>query len=239
MLYGGLSDGGGFSSATEFEIGAQRIAEAVHCILGSLGKDVSGKNTWAAMRDGERGHIKEEMGLVEQFAKEYARPLYAKRLTDFSHYKPAYAERGREFAQMSVDSIRNAAPKLKAVAQSRGRELMSQKDMPAVVANVAASSYLVVKELADAMLKAVKTYPDHVGNPYTDSRFAKAVATLRRYVNAFFRAPEDELSGVFRPGPLKTSAERVAESFLARARQLRPSRVTQMWMETHGHVASS
>ena len=36
--YGGIPDGGGYESNTEYEIGAQRIAEAAHCILGSLGK---------------------------------------------------------------------------------------------------------------------------------------------------------------------------------------------------------
>ena len=40
QVYGGLPAGGNYRSSTEYEIGAQRIAEAIHCILGSLHKAV-------------------------------------------------------------------------------------------------------------------------------------------------------------------------------------------------------
>ena len=82
-LYGGILGGGGFGTSTEWEVGAQRAAEAAHCILGSLGKwTYGGDPHWDKMLRIEREHILEEMDIIEYVLKEYAKPLYVDRIND-------------------------------------------------------------------------------------------------------------------------------------------------------------
>jgi hypothetical protein len=65
---GGLPSGGSFTAFTEYEIGASRIAEAAHCILGSWGEYWSGDTLVA---DFEPNHVIEEFHLITKFASEY------------------------------------------------------------------------------------------------------------------------------------------------------------------------
>jgi len=61
--FGGIPSGGGYGSNTEYEIGAQRLAEAVHCVLG-------------AVMNEDDYHIKDECGLTNKILKEYSKPIY-------------------------------------------------------------------------------------------------------------------------------------------------------------------
>jgi len=76
--FGGFPGRGGFGSWTEYELGAGLIGEALHCILGSLGKIWRGVSDF----DLERGHIMEEVGLIDGALSEYARSLYWEELND-------------------------------------------------------------------------------------------------------------------------------------------------------------
>jgi len=215
QLYGGLPSDGGFGRITEFEVGAARIAEAAHCILGSLGRDVSGIGTWKALRDQERGHVKEEIGIIEHAIKEYSRPLYAERLTDFSDYKPEYMDRMREYADKSVASIRENAPRAMEMAKREGMKLLQQKDIPQSTINVAVASYAVVRQMGAALLRAVEDYPEHVGNAYTDPKLQMAVKKLRTWINIWFKASDEELDKPAFPNRLNDKlAAQVAARYL-------------------------
>lgn len=94
QAYGGIQSGGGYKAYTEYEVGFQRIMEALHCILGSLIKMTVGSKL-------EKGHIKEEFKLVSDFLDEYSKPLYiGKNFT------------ANEYASESIASIKNASKKL-------------------------------------------------------------------------------------------------------------------------------
>ena len=55
-IYGGIPSGGDFLATTEYEVAASNIAEAAHCILGSLGKRIGGciiahgKSPWCELK---------------------------------------------------------------------------------------------------------------------------------------------------------------------------------------------
>lgn len=204
-LYGGLPSGGGFGSTTEFEVGAQRIAEAAHCLLGSLGRDVSGRGTWSSVVRAESGHIKEEFGIIEQVAKEYSKPVYRQRLTEFDDYLPQYREKVEKQAEKSVSSILQAAPKLIQTVKASAQDLIKQKDIPLPIANTAAAAYLVVKALAESMRNAVKAWPDHVSDPYSDRRLRSAITKLRQYVRKLFTTSPEVLDVPRKPDALKVA----------------------------------
>ena len=145
QMYGGLPSSGGFSSATEYEIGAQRFLEAAHCILGSLHKASADYKQRLGI---ETDHIKEELGIMNKVMKEYSKYLYVDRVWTDSDYK-----------DKSVSSIRKAGPLL----AEKARNLEKQVDyssMPEVVKPVVKSLYLVVATLAQLMVKSVKDYPE-------------------------------------------------------------------------------
>lgn len=138
--YGGLPEVGGYGSSTEYEVGAQRIAEAAHCILGSLGKLLT-RSTWEHGLHYEAGHIVEEMDIINKSAKEYSRSLYRDRLL------PSYQ------ASRSVDSIRKASQNLVKVAE-KNLSALGREDLPLPVFHVADNAYRLVISLATAMEKA-------------------------------------------------------------------------------------
>ncbi len=65
FAYAGVPSGGGFIAQTEYEIGAQRIAEAVHCVLGAVLSD-------------DKYHMADECDLVHHLLSEYSKPDYPK-----------------------------------------------------------------------------------------------------------------------------------------------------------------
>jgi hypothetical protein len=175
MAYGGIPGGGGYSSHTEFEIGAQRAAEAAHCVLGSLAR----AHSWAEWMKkkggadlagwrGEIGHIKEEVALITSVHREYSRPLYSVRMTD-GYYQ-------EEDAKTSVDSIRRASAKLAVLA----KQLRPQVDSgyPALDA-MARAAYDYLEKLASFMQAAVKRWPEFVINPFDHPALRVEVGMLK------------------------------------------------------------
>lgn len=73
--YGGIRPGGGYKSNTEYEIGFQLIAEATHCILGSLVK-IQNSRLGMQWADVETEHITEEMSLILRYQEEYSQSMY-------------------------------------------------------------------------------------------------------------------------------------------------------------------
>lgn len=205
-LYGGMPSMGGYSAATEYEIGAGRMAEAAHCLLGSLGRHLgANRDEWNTMIKYEREHIHEELGIIEKVMGEYSRDLYSDRLVDFKHVKPERVDEIKKYAQMSVESIRENSPKLAARAQSKMSRLQAQKDMPKHVYEMAYWSYQVLIELARAMGESVEGWPEKMGNAYKDPELVHTVKALRLAVDTAYEEINKDLAAE------KAAREREAE----------------------------
>jgi hypothetical protein len=197
QLYGGMPSGGGYGSDTEFEIGAQRIAEAAHCILGSLGKRVAGRPGWDDVFHAEKGHIDEENGIIQKCAKEYSRDLYTRRLSDPTRdVKSKYKQFRIESADATVRSIRDASPRLRKMANSELRRWKEERGVPRTIFDLGKYSYLVLISLADAMMRSVEDYPEYVTNPYRNHEFRGFVLLLDDAVKAFDEEAERVRAGV-------------------------------------------
>jgi len=183
-MYGGMPEVGGFHCTTEFEIGAQRIAEAAHCILGSLGKTGRpGQLDWQRMRTYEAQHVREELGIIERGLKEYGRPLYSDRLND-----DFYKRNNKEYiVKDCIASIRKASPSLKAIAEKNLKELQAHPIDDQVVHDTAVAAYEVLITLAEAMFESVRAWPQgKITNPYKKSSLKAVVRSLKAKVDKLF-----------------------------------------------------
>lgn len=187
QIYGGLPGGGGYGSGTEYEIGAQQIAEAAHCILGSIGKTFSGNDLRL-----ERGHIMEELGIIKRAVKEYAKPLYTERIfrnpeeVRAMHYKEDYIDTVLGYSKKSVESIRTNSPKLERIARAKKQAI--DKDYDPALQTLIEATYDVVIVLAQEMARGVKNWPQQeVDNAFQSSRLQAAVKNLDRAVAEVYR----------------------------------------------------
>jgi len=147
--YGGIPNGGGYKANTEYEVAAQLIAEAAHCILGSLGKikavQAAGETAYNPMGM-EEGHIFEELRIIQKSIKEYAQDLYTGRV-----FKPD------KYGKDSIKSMKSNSPKLQGLARKKINELEGNENQydPRVF-NMAYQSYRVIEELAKAIGESVQ-----------------------------------------------------------------------------------
>jgi hypothetical protein len=163
QVFGGLPDGGGYGSNTEYEIGAQSFAEAAHCILGSLGKAL-GDN---GLRY-ELGHISEEMGIIRRSIREYSKDLYITRVWENHPYK-----------EKSVESIRQASKKLRVLAEQKKSEVETEEEP---IRSIAIATYDAVIMLTIAMLESIKDYPN-MTNAFQNESLKQSVEKLGRMVD--------------------------------------------------------
>jgi hypothetical protein len=180
-MYGGMPAGGGYTSATEYEIGAQRIAEAAHCLLGSLGS-VGPGDDWGMMLKYERGHIHEELGIITDAMREYSRDLYSRRMTDVSMYKAEHRPDAWNYVEQSVESIRKASPKLAARAKEKMKLVGADTTIPTPIRYAAITTYLVLIDLANAMERSVADWPEQVPNGFQDPQLKTSVQELERHI---------------------------------------------------------
>jgi hypothetical protein len=186
-LYGGIRSGGGYGPTTEFEIGAQVIAEAAHCILGSLGRHLGHGDDWAGMKRVERGHLHEELGIIKDAITEYSRTLYAERLEHPTRYvRREHHADAIEHADTTVAHIREVSPKLERRARELGLRVADDASIPRDVRHVAVAAYAVLVQLAKAMVAAVQDYPEYVSNPYRSDRLRRAVWHLGEYLEEMY-----------------------------------------------------
>lgn len=172
-MFGGIPGGGGFEANTEWEIGGQRLAEAAHCIIGSLVKMVDSKYKI----DNELGHIDEELGIIEREQKEYGRDWYTndleKRLED-----------GNEWGIKTINSIKKNAPRLEKIA-SKAKDNLG-KDIPAPIRDVGVNSYWYLIALAKVFLDAIRGAdkpPVYIKNPYKHIYLVNAKKNLIDKIN--------------------------------------------------------
>jgi hypothetical protein len=176
-LFGEMPGGGGYEANTEYEIGAQRMAEAAHCILGSLSKYTTrdDKPLWV-----EKGHIKEEMNIIEEAMVEYSRYLYIDRLKE-------KIKEGNKYGELSVKSIIKASPKLKKKARSARTRL--SKDLPKTVYDVAFATYNFIISLAEQMYDSVAYEP--LTSAYRKPELIRSMNILRKAVKHLLSLPDD------------------------------------------------
>jgi hypothetical protein len=190
-MYGGMPSVGGFGNNTEYEIGAAEAAEAAHCILGSLVKLHSSSDTRPFAI--EKGHIKEEMGIIERSMKEYSKDLYLMRV-----FKGQYAEQ-------TIQSMLKAAPVLeKKAKQAKGK---LSKDLPKEIKELADKAYeflIVLAQNVELTAKRLNHKYKMTGklgadnsmdakklNAYKQPAVIKATKELRKKANAFIALSDD------------------------------------------------
>lgn len=143
--YGGIPSWGGYGAYTEYEIGAGHMAEAAHCILGAMQDTIEmDRHVWH-----KYAHIQEELDLIEGDLEEYSRDIYNE-----PHMW------SKEYGQMSLESMRENSPKLKARAEklwilADQDETISQKDKRVLLATYDFISHLAenVEESARSVEK--------------------------------------------------------------------------------------
>ena len=177
-MFGEIPGGGGYEPHTEYEIGAMRMAEAAHCILGSLSRYTTrdDKPLWV-----ELGHIKEEMGIIENSMQEYSRNLYIDRLKE-------KVKEANKYGIQSVDSILKNSPRLKKAATS-ARSRLNKKNLPKSVYQLAFSTYSFIMSLADAMEDSVDFEP--FTSAYKKRDLINAMNVLKRDVKRLESLPTD------------------------------------------------
>lgn len=181
-LYGGLPTVGGYQANTEYEIGAQRIVEAVHCILGSISRmrDMSDLRT-------EKSHIEEEMDNIKGYRKEYSRPLYINRLKPTDRYYQLRTSdsdsKYPEYIEATFKSIRTNSLKLINKAKTMMNKL--DKNMPKEIRDVCVTCYKLVITIAETMMKSIKNI-DRMYNAFDERPVKIAVDLLEINVNKLF-----------------------------------------------------
>jgi len=193
QLYGGIPGGGGYTNTSEYEIGARDIAEAAHCILGSLGKAMlqEGESPEGVVHRWriETGHFQEEMGIIEKSLKEYRRPIYLNQLNDLRGRSRDFGEpQAQAWRKRSIDNIREASPLLRDTAKEMLGEL-DGVEMEGYARTAAIHAYMVLISLAEAMLRSVKTKklgPSAFDNP----KLIENVSLLRKAISELPSSPQ-------------------------------------------------
>jgi hypothetical protein len=177
-LYGGLPSGGGYECYTYMELAAQHIAEAAHCILGSLGKTVGPTRTkdWRALLYYEKEHLQEETKIIRDVVFEYWKRGWERgsesKMNDPGNYY-------RKYVEMTVPHIREVSPELRALAEQLQSDLEVQEDVPHPIRDAALACYDVVIALANTMELSVRGFPRlRIQNPFTDSKLTDAAGRL-------------------------------------------------------------
>lgn len=148
-LYGGIPSGGGYKPHTEYEIGALTIAEATHCILGSLGKWGHGVS-WEHVLSVEKQHIFEERDIIVEAQREYSRDVYERQLETY------LSRPGDQWGRESVLAIQRNSPLLKATSEDALDELrQGYSSYDGRVYAMAEACYKLLIALATAMQDSV------------------------------------------------------------------------------------
>jgi hypothetical protein len=180
-MYGGIPTGGGYIPNVEFEVGLQRMAEAAHCILGSLNRAFYE----IGYISGEKKHIKEEFDLIKRDQREYSKDLYIGRVFPLE----------REYGPKAVESIRKNAPKLIKLAKDLMRKLDKSR-YPKEAYELAKQTYQFIIDLSEAGLKTVSE--NNIDGMTIKRNYLndldKSVRELERKVDAFIKNVPDNYS---------------------------------------------
>lgn len=173
--YGGMPSNGGFVEANnEYEVGISRMAEALHCILGSIRK-ASTYDSWKRGIDVEVGHIREEMDIINRVMKEYSRSLYIKD----REYGGVWRE-GRR----SIKYMEKQAEELALKAARKKQQTLRLKDMSPPLKKLAIQTYETIRILAIRVKRNVEgRYNRPAENVFNDKQLIEEVKELNRIVD--------------------------------------------------------
>jgi hypothetical protein len=171
MLYGGMPGAGGYESNTMVEVGAQQIAEAAHCILGSLGKleHPSRKDwDWRWSIPYEKDHLGEEIDIIRKWVFEHER--YGWHPTDVERLHRPEASGYEEYVDRSIESVQANSSRLAERAREMKRLTTENcRGLPQPIGRVASYAYDVIIALAEAMERSFAFAPESFYNPFTNS----------------------------------------------------------------------
>lgn len=122
---------------TEYGVGLTRVAEATHCILGSLYGGYK-------YHSPEMHHIQEEMGIIKFCVDEYRKPMYTGRLFQ------------GEAANATIQTIKELYPSLRKLAVQKRTSLKKhKKEIPLEIYSIALACYNLLEVLAIGAVKSV------------------------------------------------------------------------------------
>jgi hypothetical protein len=147
--YGGFPSGGYYGSSMEYEIGAQRIGEAAHCIIGSC-SSISNNDRGTVM--GEIRHMEEEIGIIKRSLEIYGQPLYIGQFLQPDRWEPnEYNE--KIYPTIALQSIEKSSQKLSALADQQMNAFTEHNDPN--IFNIVKSTIELIQLLAKSMAKSV------------------------------------------------------------------------------------
>lgn len=141
--YGGFPSGGGFNAYMEYEIGAQRIAEAAHCIIGSCSRlHTSGSLI------GETEHMQEEIDIIKNCLDEYKKPIYISQ-----YIQPWRLWSDNNFPQLSIESMSSNAQKLLSLSEEKKSDFLEYDNEE--IFNIVTNCINLLSILSSNMLESV------------------------------------------------------------------------------------
>ena len=182
--YGNINTGGGYIPYTDYELGAQRIAEALHCILGSLHHTHRLRNQKWSSRHDEEAHIREELGIIKKCQREYSN----KRYTEGDWWK-GYHSHASEYPKESIKHIKTASKKLEEKAHCSMMQLLNhRREIDPGVFDVSFRCYSTLKRMAQEMGKSVRDQGEQPGeNALGNVVFECNIEGLEESIDSFFR----------------------------------------------------
>lgn len=201
-MYGGMPTSGGYTSYTEFEIGAGTFAEAAHCILGSMHKLSSNiKDKKIDYMRMESGHISEEYGIMAKVMKEYSKPVYREQFNRDARevVRAQHVDSYREYANKSVESIRKTSKSLVQKAKAKMSQFIAANkkdpDIPKEWIEVGKLTFQSMIDLANAYNAAVSDYPKgEVLNPYNSGKLKSTMNSLKKAIKDLYSSQGESIS---------------------------------------------
>jgi hypothetical protein len=160
--YGKIKTCGGYRHYTEYEIGAGRMAEAAHCVLGSLVRSV-GADGEVDLTQGELAHIDEELGIIKRVQREYSQELY----------KPGRVWSGSKYKDESAASIEKTSRELLKTVPALRKSV--SRGYPREFRDAADAAYNLIYVLAKEMIASLG---DEDKNAFGSSQLARTVNDL-------------------------------------------------------------
>ena len=137
-----MPSGAIYTPYTDYELGASRITEEAHCILGSIGKAKDSNEKYY-----EQAHINEEMDLILKTQQEWSKNTYITDTWDITSDK---------YRKKSPEDIRQASIILKGMAEENLQKLEYHKNtMDKHDYAIARKCYELLIALADEYYKSV------------------------------------------------------------------------------------
>lgn len=160
--YGGIPSGGGYGFNADYEIGANLIGEAIHCILGCV-------NNYRAVQDWAIGveHVLEEMHIIESAMQTYV--TQPNQMNNYDSDKFESTKRSIIASSIKLQDI---------ISQNTGRSLPTNQYLDILEKQC----YDTLTILALCMLDSV-TAQTAGNNAYADRRLINAVRKLRAAVD--------------------------------------------------------